>query len=201
MSPTLLSQRLTELESAGVLTSKRSRNGAGSTYLLTDAGKELEPLIETMAVWGHKWARDMNDDDLDPAFLVWSMHMRMDTSTMPKGCTVIEFEFSGAPPDSRRFWLVSRNGNVDMCLLDPGLDVDLMVSAKLRVFVEAWRGLRDLGQEIRAGRIKLDGPKNLCDKFPGWLRLSSLAPYARLRPGRERRLARLSASKQRLASA
>lgn len=52
------------------------------------------------------------------------------------------------------------------------------------------KGFRDLRQEIDAGRIKLHGPKALCRRFPDWLELSMLAPYPRLRAGRERRLAR-----------
>ncbi len=190
MSPSLLSRRLTELEKAGILKRRRSRNGSGRKYVLTEAGQELEPLVESLAIWGHKWARDMTDQDLDPAFLVWSMHLRMDTSTMPRGRTVIEFAFRGAAADSRRFWLINRDGAVEMCLRDPELDVDLLVTSELRVFVEAWRGFRDLRKEIRAGRIRLHGPKDLCEGFPSWLRLSSLAPYPRRRPGRERRLSR-----------
>ena len=190
MSPTLLSQRLSELEKAGILRTRRSKNGSGREYLLTNAGKELEPLIDHLAVWGQKWARDMVDDDLDPAFLVWSMHLRMDTDAMPPGRTVIEFKFRGAPTDSRQFWLINRDGKVEMCLKDPELEVDLLVTSRLRTFVEAWRGFRDLRNEIEAGRIKLYGSKDLCNGFPSWLRLSMLAPYPRMRAGRERRLSR-----------
>ena len=49
----------------------------------------------------------MTHDDLDPGFLAWSMHRRIDTARMPPGRTVIELEFTGAPKDCRRFWLVT----------------------------------------------------------------------------------------------
>jgi hypothetical protein len=132
----------------------------------------------------------MTDDDLDPAFLVWSMHLRIDTAAMPAGQTVIEFQFSGSPTDCRQFWLVNRSGAVEMCLKDPGLDADLLVRSRLRLFVEAWRGFRDLRAEIAAGRIKLYGERQLKEVFPTWLQLSALAPNARMRPGRESRLVR-----------
>ena len=189
MSPSLLSQRLSKLERAGLVRTRKARTGAGREYLLTQAGKDLEPIVEHLAIWGHRWARDMVDDDLDPAFLVWSMHLRMATDAMPPGRTVLEFAFTGAPSDCRRFWLIHQDAVVEMCLKDPELDVDLMVSSELRVFVEAWRGFRDLGQEIRTGRIRLHGPRELREQFPTWLRLSALAPYERLRAGREQRLA------------
>lgn len=190
MSPSLLSRRLSELEKAGILRTRKSKNGSGREYLLTDAGKELEPVIDHLAIWGHKWARDMVDDDLDPAFLVWSMHLRIDTDAMPPGRTVIEFKLSGAPVDCRQFWLINRDGEMEMCLKDPQLDVDLLVTSRLRVFIEAWRGFRDLRAEIKARRIKLYGPRELRRGFPSWLQLSMLAQYPRLRAGRERRLSR-----------
>ena len=63
-----------------------------------------------------------------------------------------------------------------------------MVNADLRLFVEAWRGFRDLRFEIEAGRIKLEGPVAMKRAFPDWLMLSGLAPYRRKRAGRERAL-------------
>jgi hypothetical protein len=141
------------------------------------------------AVWGQNWARDMHTDDLDPAFLAWSMHQRIDTTRLPPGKLVLAFEFTGAPRDRWRFWLVAENGAVDMCLKDPGYEIDVRVRADLRMFVEAWRGIRELRAEIRAGRIQLTGAPRLTRDFQNWLRLSALAPYERIRPGRERRLA------------
>lgn len=190
MSPSLLSRRLSELAGAGLV--RVTRSGRGNDYTLTEAGRELEPMIDHLAVWGQRWARDMTTEDLDPAFLVWSMHLRMNTEAMPSGRTVLEFTFTGAPKDCDRFWIVHRDGEVEMCLKDPGLDVDVAVSSDLRLFVEAWRGFRDLRREIRAGRIRVDGPALLRKSLPDWLMLSSLAPNPRLRPGRERDLAESS---------
>lgn len=190
MSPTLLSQRLEQLERAGLVETRPTRNGRWREYHLTPAGQDLAPLVHTMAVWGQKWARDMELDDLDPAFLVWSMHQRIDTEALPPGRTVIAFRFTGAPSDCHSFWLVCKDGEVEMCLKDPGYEVDIRVESDLRVFIEAWRGIRDLRAEIRARRIRLIGRARMREQFPGWLRLHVLADIPRLRPGRERRLSR-----------
>ena len=149
---------------------------------------DLSDLIDKMAIWGQHWSRDMDMDDLDPAFLAWSMSLRMNTEAMPEGRTVVEFEFSGTPTEFRRFWLVNNNGKVDMCLKDPGYETNLLVQSDMRRFVEAWRGFRDLRQEIRAGNIRLAGPPRLISSFPDWLLLSSLAPYRRRTAGRESQL-------------
>ena len=66
-----------------------------------------------------------------------------------------------------------------MCLKDPGYEVDVCVRADLRLFIEAWRGIRDLRAEIRARRIAVIGAPRLIKEFPDWLRLSMLAPYER----------------------
>ena len=81
------------------------------------------------------------------------------------------------------------NGATDMCLKSPGYEVDLQVRADLRLFIEAWRGFRDMRQEIQLEHIRLLGPARLRKQFPGWLLLSGLASHPRLRLGREQRLA------------
>lgn len=191
ISPSLLSQRLSQLERAGLIV--RRANGSAKRYVLTEAGRALEPIIEQLAIWGQEWARDMTEDDLDPAFLLWSMHMQLDTARMPGGRTVIQFDFSGTAQDTSRFWLINNDGVADMCLKDPGYEVDLFVTADLRRFIEAWRGIRDLRAEIRSRKIRVIGPAHLCRQLPDWLNSSSLASYARRKPGRETRIANRTA--------
>ena len=188
ISPSLLSSRLSELEHAGIVKRQKMRNENRYRYEPTEAALDMADLIDKMAVWGQHWSRDMEMDDLDPAFLAWSMSLRMNTDAMPRGRTVVEFEFSGTPTEFRRFWLVNTDGSVDMCLKDPGYETDLHVRSDMRCFVEAWRGFRDLREEIRSGKIRLTGPRSLTSAFPDWLLLSALAPYRRRSSGRERRL-------------
>lgn len=190
VSASLLSQRLNALTQAGIATKTKAEDGRGHVYGLTEAGRELEPLIDGLAVWGQRWARDMDLDDLDPGFLAWSMHLRLNTEAMPEGRTVMQFEFTGAPSDCRRFWLINDDGKADMCLKHPGYEVDLVVTSDLRRFVEAWRGFRSLKAEIAAGKIRLDGPARHRRAFPDWLLLSALSPIERQRAGRERTLSR-----------
>jgi hypothetical protein len=82
-----------------------------------------------------------------------------------------------------------------MCLKDPGYDVSLRVVCDLRIFIEAWRGFRDVESEIRGGRIRLIGPRALRERFPDWLCLHVLAGVPRLRPGRERRLSLITGAR------
>ncbi|WP_282604221.1 helix-turn-helix domain-containing protein [Pelagibius sp. Alg239-R121] len=188
ISATLLTQRLARLEQAGLAERRPLANARGFEYLPTQAGSELEPIIMDLAVWGQRWSRDMEHDDLDPAFLAWSMHTRLNVGAMPAGRTVLEFLFTGTPSELRRFWLVHKDGKVDMCLKNPGYDPDVILNADIRRFVEAWRGFRDLRAEIRQGHIRVEGPKDLRRALPDWLLLSALAPFPRECPGSERSL-------------
>jgi DNA-binding HxlR family transcriptional regulator len=188
ISPTLLKQRLETLEEAGLCYREPLENGRGYEYLLTEAGRELDPIIMQLAAWGQRWARDMESEDLDPAFLAWSMHTRLNVEAMPEGRTVMGFEFSGTHEGFRRFWLVVDEGHVDMCLKHPGHDVDLHLRSDIRRFVEAWRGIRDLRAELASGRIEVEGPAEYRRALPDWLLGSALSPFERARPGPERAL-------------
>lgn len=184
ISASLLSQRLDQLEYAGLIVRTQLEKGQGHAYELTDAGRDLDPIIMSLAAWGQKWARDMEQEDLDPAFLAWSMHTRINVEAMPNCQTVIEFEFSGTHKGFSRFWLVVQDGKVDMCLKHPRLDSDVVVRSEIRCFVEAWRGLRNLREEIAKGHIRLDGKADYCKSLPDWLMLSALAEFPR-QTGRE----------------
>jgi DNA-binding HxlR family transcriptional regulator len=194
ISATLLSQRLKQLEHAGLIERKPLPHERGFSYELTDAGRDLDPIIMNLAVWGQKWSRDMEQDDLDPAFLAWSMHTRLNVDDMPATRTVMEFAFTGYQKGIFRFWLVVERGQADMCLKYPGYDTDLLVHAEIRRFTEAWRGFRDMRAEIAAGHIRLEGPSALKKAFPDWLKLSALAPFPR-HVGQEAALAKRNPSR------
>ena len=89
-------------------------------YLCADeAGRELKDVISAIGHWGQRWAREIESEDLDPGWLVWAMHRRIDTAAMPSGGVVIEIRFTDAPVDHRLFWLVCRHPQVEVCVKRP----------------------------------------------------------------------------------
>lgn len=175
LSGTLLKQRLLTLERAGIV----ERKASAPEYFLTEAGLSLRCVVTSIGEWGQRWARDIRPEDLDPGWLVWAMHRRLNTAAMPPGRTVIQIEFLDAPAKQRRFWLVHCDGNVDVCLKDPGYGTTVFVSTSVRTLAEVWRGIRSATDELRAGRIHLDGPSDCRRAFPQWLLLSVYAPIER----------------------
>jgi DNA-binding HxlR family transcriptional regulator len=181
LSATLLRDRLRTLEAAGVVERRVSGAPRGPHYRLTTAGEELRAVVGAIGQWGQRWARDIRPADLDPGWLVWAMHRRLDTGAMPPGRTVIEIEFSDAPARQRRFWLVHETGVVDVCLKDPGFEPTVRVVTRVRVMAEVWRGIRPIREEIRVGRLRVEGGSEVRRAFPGWLLLSVYAPIKRAR--------------------
>lgn len=175
MSPSLLSQRLKELEDAGVVERR------GADYELTPAGQALRPVIELLGLWGLKWlTRELRRDELDPALLMWDVRRCVDPSAMPADRrTVVAFDLAGVPAKKSRWWLVFDRGEVDLCLKNPGHEVDLHVVAHIRPLVEVWLGKRPLRQAVRAGDIRLDGARPLVQRFQAAFRLSTFARLAR----------------------
>jgi DNA-binding HxlR family transcriptional regulator len=181
ISATLLKQRLDQLEQAGAIVRKRMKKGGVEEYFLTEAGRELKKVLGSIGEWGQRWARDIDKDDLDPGWLVWAMHRRLDAAAMPKGITVLEIEFSDAPKNHRLFWLLCVDGNVDVCVKPTGFDVDLRVKTNVKTLAEVWRGIRPIRPEIANGRIQLEGKTALKRSFPQWLLFSVFANTKRKR--------------------
>jgi hypothetical protein len=162
----MLSKRLRQLEVAGV--AERTPTGHGADYTLTEAGWELYPIIEAMGVWGQRWARSSYDvDELDPGLLMWDVRRMIQPDGLADGQTVVEFAFRRAPAGKSRYWLVVDAG-IDLCLVDPGHEVDLWVKADLRALTQVWMGDRTMRQEIADGSIELTGPRPLVRRFPDW---------------------------------
>jgi len=181
ISPTLLTKRLKALEENGVIIRKQVSGQRGYEYRLTPAGKELEPLMENIAVWGMRWARGrMSDDELDVELLMREVQRRIQTKNLPDGETVICFVFTDLK--KHRSWWVWVDGNeVDLCTEDPGKDVDLYISSNVRTMVEAWQGDIDLIKALASGAIKAHGDRNLIKTMPDWL---GLCTYKDVRPMR-----------------
>jgi len=174
MSRALLSQRLKELEAAGVI-----RHDESPAYRLTEAGEDLAPVIIAMGTWGQRWVESAADGpDWDAGVLMWDMRRRIDTAALPPGRTVLQFDYADAPAEMRRWWLLIEDGEVDLCQSDPGFEVDLFVESTVRAMGRVWIGQRDLHAAIAAEDIVLHGDVKLARSIGRWLMLSLIVEAA-----------------------
>ena len=86
MSPALLSKRLKDLEIAGIVTrSQLAGEPDLFEYRLTNAGRDLQPVIEAVGIWGQKWIEaEASLQNLDPNLLMWDMRRNIDPTPMPR---------------------------------------------------------------------------------------------------------------------
>ncbi|WP_088431619.1 winged helix-turn-helix transcriptional regulator [Halomicronema hongdechloris] len=187
MSRALLIKRLKELETAGVITRQQKVTGQGSRYSLTPAGEALRPLIEQMGVWATYWTHDrLSPNQLDDQLLMWAMRRGLNLAAMPPTKVVLQFDLHGLPEGKRKqrsYWIVAEQGRVDVCLKDPGFEVDVLIVADLGVFTHVILGYHDLDQALKQGTIAFAGADDYVRQVPTWLylhgerrHLSGLAP-------------------------
>ncbi len=183
MSPSLLSQRLKELEAAGIVERKILTTEKGMfEYHLTEAGRDLRPVIEAMGLWGQKWVEsNLSLSNLDPGLLMWDMRRNLNPDPLPDKRTVVQFLYPELPASKKLWWLVVEpKGDIDLCWSGPGFDIDLYVTTDLRTITAIWMGLTTIKKEH--DRIELEGPRPLITSMQTWLGLSPFAIQPKLMP-------------------
>jgi DNA-binding HxlR family transcriptional regulator len=176
MSPTLLSKRLKELKKAGIIYTRPSQQSSGVDYVLTSAGEDLRPLVMSLGNWGQRWVESsLSLKHLDPSLLMWDMRRHLDPTPLPEKRCTIQFEYPELEIARQRWWLVIDNGMVDLCLVDPGHEIDLAVTGSLRAMTAIWMGLSTVAKEVEAGALDLAGDPVIARSMQIWLGLSPFA--------------------------
>jgi DNA-binding HxlR family transcriptional regulator len=186
ISRALLARRLRQLKSAGVI------ECSGRDYRLTPSGEELGEIVVRLGEWGQRWAEPVTRGRLDTRLLMWDMHRRMAIERLPERQVVLRFDFRGVPSTTgcpKVFWLVIEKPEVDLCVIDPGREVDLFIDADIAAFSRVWLGSVPIRQAIRGGDIRVSGERQLARDFPSWLLLSTLAAVPRPGEDNQRRAA------------
>lgn len=182
ISRSLLSQRLRELEGAGLVERCPKSKGRGYEYRLTPAGEHVQPIIMQLGEWGRAWIYPVVlKRDLDPALLMWDLHQRLHTDALPPTRTVVQFDLRGLPRGTqglKRWWLILERPEVELCLTDPGYEINLVINADLLTLTRIWMGEQKIQEAMRQGQVALQGPPALVRAFPGWLKLSVFATAA-----------------------
>jgi len=105
----------------------------------------------------------------------------VDPAKLKGSSTVIKFRF----PDLREqvhWWLIVENGSAEVCISDPGKDVDVYFNCSVRVLSEVWMGERTYRDAIQSGDLSVQGDRALTRNVTSWLRRSVFADSARAMP-------------------
>ena len=179
ISPTVLNKRLDTLRQHGLIVHKRIPEQRGYEYQLTEAGRELYPIVLKTAEWGMRWARgQMTDNELDVQLLMSDIQRRINPDKLPTGQTVIRFSFT----DLGRYnewWIKVHNNEVDLCTENPGNEVDVYVACDLRTMTEVWLGDISIEQAQSDHRLTIVGSSVYLKNIRSWL---GLYLFAEIRP-------------------
>jgi DNA-binding HxlR family transcriptional regulator len=177
LSRTLLSQRLKQLEHAGIVEAAPKPGARGSRYRLTAAGHDLFAVCRSLGEWGAHWL-EIAPEHLDPFVALWSMCNALRRERLPDRRIVIRFDFTGRPR-RERYWLLIELGDTEICKTSPGIGEDLCITAEAEAFVKWHAGQLTWAQATREARIQLDGSWALARAFPTW---NDRSAFAHIRP-------------------
>ena len=182
MSRSVLVTRLRELERADVVR-RTPKAGRGYRYELTEAGRDLAPVIDALSVWGERWV-EIGPEHTDPGFALWAWcEVQLDRGALPDRRLVVAFSFPDQPVGNRHYWLLVEGGDAQVCYTDPGGEPALQVTAESRAFIDWHRGRLSWSRAVSSGRIEVSGRREYARALPTWnLRAPHLpAPGSKVR--------------------
>ena len=179
ISPALLTARLRAFEAQGLVVRRRINGQRGYEYYPTPACEELKPIIVALGEWGLCWARrTLATDYLDVDLLLLYLERSIDPLELPGSQTVIRFRFNDLA-EQRDWWLLVRDDTVDVCISDPGRDVDVYFSTTAETMGKVWMGDRSYRDAVLSGDLIVEGDPALTRRISAWLRPSIFAESRR----------------------
>jgi DNA-binding HxlR family transcriptional regulator len=163
----LLSQRLRQLEAHGVIRRAPNPRGRGWLYEPTQACEDLRPVCDALGLWGATWV-EVAPEHLEPYIALWGICRGIGFLPLPDTPVNVRFELRGAPRNQRRFWLLVRRPEPEVCVKPPGFDEDLVVSSDPEWLAHWALGQATLGHGMKARRVEVEGPLHLVRTLASW---------------------------------
>src|SRR5271170_5276028 len=88
---------------------------------------------------------------------------------------VLRFDFRGIPKGSRNprhWWLLIRQDEIEVCLKDPGQNLDVMIEADLAAFTKVWTGYCRLEEALARGQVTFRGADSAIAQMRRMLKLT-----------------------------
>lgn len=177
ISPALLSKRLKELEEAGLIERIEDPATGSVDYVRTQMAIDLEPALNSLAVWAQKYIEAEIACDVDLSSLAWKMRKYINIDELPKHRVVIRFHFQDEGLKYDTYWIVAQPGEpVQVCTSIPGFDVDLWVETTVPSLSAVFLARSTVPREIEAGRMFLSGDALLARTMHRWLYVTAYLP-------------------------
>lgn len=172
ISPTILSKRLDALCEYGLVVKKKIPGQRGFEYFPTSSSQELLPIIQSLGKWGMRWTRsNLTEKDYDVELLILYLKRSINPEHLIGIETVIRFKFTDIQTYSD-WWIVVNNDAIDLCVNDPGKEVDVYISTTVKTMVELWIGNETYKKAIKSGLLTVVGNNYLTRDITLWLQNS-----------------------------
>lgn len=160
MSQNVLTQRLRELEYAGVLARRRALPpAAGSIYALTPHGRDLEPVLLALGRWGSPLPpRPDSAGELSPDALVTALRTTFDPAAAAGLDGTVRLDL---PTDA--FVITVHDGRLDAARGEAAADAAL--AGSVRTIQDLVFDQRPLEDATRSGDARADGDTALLNSF------------------------------------
>lgn len=170
LSRSLLTKRLRQLERAGVIEIRPKADGHGSRYEPTPDGRDLEPVLTALGIWGDQWM-EVRPHHSDPGVILWSWcQVYLNRAELPQQRVVVRFEFEYRGRQERS-WLLIERDEAELCAFDPAFGDDLVVIVNDPLAFARWHlGHIDWPTALRSEGITVSGPRDLRRALPTWNR-------------------------------
>jgi len=133
----------------------------GHEYLPTASCRELLPVIRSLGDWGMRWARsNLTEKDCDVELQMLYLQRSIVPENVPGRESVIRFKFTDVE-DVSQWWLLVSDGRVDVCVKDPGKEVDVFFMCRVKTMVDVWMGDTTYRKAMATGALRVDGPRAL----------------------------------------
>ncbi len=173
ISPAILTKRLKSLEDCGMVIRRKIPGQKGYEYYPTEACEALLPVLMSLGEWGIIWAQHtILDSDFDVEFLLFYLERSIDPAKLKGAETIIKFRFTDLP-DQKDWWLIVESDRTEVCMKDPGKDVNIYFDCSVRTMSEVWNGDRTYREAMSSGDLMMQGDPNLTRNVRAWLRPSA----------------------------
>ncbi|WP_221934352.1 helix-turn-helix domain-containing protein [Aliiglaciecola sp. M165] len=176
MSRTLLSDRLKELTDRGLITKQLTGKSRHPQYQLTKAGEALRSVVFGMADWSQEWLQiEPSLDNIDADHLFWSLRRSAKPHPALPNPFVVHIYLSEQSKENQNAWLVFKDDEVDLCIIDHNFEVDVQIVATTRNLTKLYMGWSDFSGATKNKEVILRGPNRYTSIAQQWLGRSRLA--------------------------
>jgi DNA-binding HxlR family transcriptional regulator len=160
VSPDVLSQRLRELERAGIVRRRRLAPPAGSrVYELTDRGLELEPVVLALGRWGSRAPVPPGDARIGIDSTMIALNTLFDSSAADGLDANYELRFG-----DHRFRARVADGRLELARGDAKAPDAIIATDPGTLSALLWRGGR-LAQALSSGDVEVEGDRRAATRF------------------------------------